>query len=82
MSVPAVNVDHSGRRSSFAKQSHDDLVPRSHFGGSRTKKREEEGKGEEETRSGKIRIETSAVLLFQNARESATRVFTLYNLYV
>ena len=46
------------------------------------KRGEEEGKGEEETRSGKIRIETSAVLLFQNARESATRVFTLYNLYV
>ena len=34
-----------------------------------------EGKGEEETRSGKIRIETSADWLFHNARESSTRVF-------
>ena len=35
--------------------------------------------GEEETRSGKIRFETSADWLFQNARESSTHVFTLYN---
>ena len=34
-----------------------------------------EGKGEEETRSGKIRIESSADWLFHNARESSTRVF-------
>ena len=33
-----------------------DLVPRSRFGGSRTKKGEGVGKGEEETRSGKIRL--------------------------
>ena len=33
------------------------------------------GKGEEETRSGKIRIETSADWLFHNARKSSTRVF-------
>ena len=34
-----------------------DLVPRSRFGGSRTKNRGRgEGKGEEETRSGKIRL--------------------------
>ena len=53
-----------------------DLVPRSRFGGSRTKNRGRgEGKGEEETRSGKIRIETSADWLFHNARESSTRVF-------
>ena len=46
-----------------------DLVPRSRFGGSRTKKQGRgEGKGEEETRSGKIRVETSADWLF-------TRVF-------
>ena len=53
-----------------------DLVPRSRFGGSRTKNRGRGGgKGEEETRSGKIRIETSADWLFHNARESSTRVF-------
>ena len=53
-----------------------DLVPRSRFGGSRTKNRGRgEGKGEEETRSGKIRIETSADWLFNIARESSTRVF-------
>ena len=53
-----------------------DLVPRSRFGGSRTKKQGRgEGKGEEETRSGKIRVETSADWLFNNARESSTRVF-------
>ena len=46
-----------------------DLVPRSRFGGSRAKKQGRgEGKGEEETRSGKIRVETSADWLF-------TRVF-------
>ena len=33
-----------------------DLVPRSRFGGSRTKKGEGEGKGEEEKRSSKIRL--------------------------
>ena len=33
-----------------------DLVPRSRFGGSRTKNGGGEGKGEEETRSGKIRL--------------------------
>ena len=36
-----------------------------------------EGKGEEETRSGKIRIETSADWLFHNVRESSTRVLFL-----
>ena len=36
-----------------------------------------EGKGEEEARSGKIRIETSADWLFHNARESSTRVLFL-----
>ena len=55
-----------------------DLVPRSRFGGSRKKKTGEgEGKGEEETSSGKIRIETSADWLFNNARESSTRVLFL-----
>ena len=55
-----------------------DLVPRSRFGGSRTKKQGRgEGKGEEETRSGKIRIETSADWLFHNGRESSTRVLFL-----
>ena len=55
-----------------------DLVPRSCFGGSRTKKQGRgEGKGEEETRSGKIRIETSADWLFHNGRESSTRVLFL-----
>ena len=57
-----------------------DLVPRSRFGGSRTKKGEGEGKGEEETRSSKVRIEMNADWLFHNAREISTRVFTLYNL--
>ena len=55
-----------------------DLVPRSRFGGSRTKNQGRgEGKGEEETRSGKIRIETSADWLFHNGRESSTRVLFL-----
>ena len=55
-----------------------DLVPRSRFGGSRTKKwGRGEGKGEEETRSGKIRIETSTDWLFHNRRESSTRVLFL-----
>ena len=36
-----------------------------------------EGKGEEETRSGKLRIETSADWLFHNGRESSTRVLFL-----
>ena len=36
-----------------------------------------EGKGEEETRAGKIRIETSADWLFRNGRESSTRVLFL-----
>ena len=36
-----------------------------------------EGKGEEETRSGKIRIETSADWLFHNACESYTHVLFL-----
>ena len=52
-------------------------MPRSRFGGSRTKGRGGEGKGEEETRSGKIRIETSADWLFHNERESSTRVLFL-----
>ena len=53
-------------------------MPRSRFGGSRTKKQGRgEGKGEEETRSGKIRIETSADWLFHNGRESSTRVLFL-----
>ena len=52
----------------------------SRFGGSRTKKGGGEGKGEEETRSGKIRIETGADWLIHNALESSRRVFTLYNL--
>ena len=57
------------------QMSMNDLVPRSRFGSSRTNKRGRgEGKGEEETRSGKIRIETSADWLFHNARESSTRV--------
>ena len=60
----------------FSVRFETDLVPRSRFGSSRTKKRgRREGKGEEETRSGKIRIETSADWLFHNARESSTRVF-------
>ena len=55
-----------------------DLVPRFRFGGSRTKKQGRgEGKGEEETRAGKIRIETSADWLFRNGRESSTRVLFL-----
>ena len=59
-----------------------DLVPRSRFGGSRTKKQGRgEGKGEEETRSGKIRIETSADWLFNNARESSTRVFISFAVF-
>ena len=58
--------------------SNTDLVPRSRFGGSRTKKQGRgEGKGEEETRSGKIRIETSADWLFRSGRESSTRVLFL-----
>ena len=55
-----------------------DLVPRSRFGSSRTKKwGRGEGRGEEETRSGKIRMETSADWLFHNARESSRRVLFL-----
>ena len=54
-----------------------DLVPKSRFGGSRTKKQGGEGKGEEEMRSGKIRIETSADWLFHNGRESSTCVLFL-----
>ena len=55
-----------------------DLIPRSCFGGSRTKKwGRGEGKGEEETRSGKIRIETSADWLFHNARERSTHMLFL-----
>ena len=34
--------------------------------------------GEEETRSGKIRTETSADWLFHNARESSTRVYIFF----
>ena len=56
-----------------------DLVPRSVLkmkrgegGGGRG----EGKKGEEETRSGKIRIEASADWLFHNACKSSTRVFT------
>ena len=37
----------------------------------------EEGKGEEETRSGKIQIETSVDWLFHNGRKSSTRVLFL-----
>ena len=55
-----------------------DLVPRSCFGGSRTKKwGRGEGKGEEEMRSGKIRIEASADWLFHNGCKSSTRVLFL-----
>ena len=54
-------------------------VPRSRFGGSRTKNRGRgECNGEEETRCGKIRSETSADWLFHNARESSTRVFVSF----
>ena len=46
-------------------------------GQKKTKQGKGEGKGEEETRSGKIRIETSADWLFHNGRESSTRVLFL-----
>ena len=53
-----------------------DLVPRSRFGSSRTKKRGRgEGKGEEETRSGKIRIKTGADWLI--GPDGSTRVLFL-----
>ena len=52
-----VRTPHSALRTFHQTVVYRALVPRSRFGGSRTKKRGRgEGKGEEETRSGKIRL--------------------------
>ena len=55
-----------------------DLVPRSRFGGSRTKKQGRgEGKGEEETRSGKIRLRGS-----ESASTAHAQNLTCFDVYI